>query len=113
MHSGLQPHVLARGQELVQRRLLQRDADLVPDSGPLVDDVVAGHPRGSGRRREQGGEHVHGGRLAGPVGAEEAVDLTRRDREVDPVHRPRALLELPHEALDLDPVVARMHARSR
>ena len=56
---------------------------------------------------------MDGGRLAGAVGAEEAVDLARGDREVDPVDRPRPLLELPHEALDLDPVVARMHGRSR
>jgi hypothetical protein len=44
---------------------------------------------------------VHGRRLAGAVRAEEAVDLARRDLEVDAVDRARALLELADEALDL------------
>ena len=42
VHPGLQAHVLARGQELVERRLLEGDADRVADVGPLLDDVVAG-----------------------------------------------------------------------
>ena len=44
--------------------------------------------------------------LPAPFGPEEAVDLARGDRQVDPVDRPRPLLELADEALDLDPVVA-------
>ena len=44
--------------------------------------------------REQRRQHVHGRRLPGAVRAEEAVDLAGRDREVDPVDGPRALLEL-------------------
>ena len=47
-------------------------------------------------------EHQHGGRLAGAVRAEEAVDLARGRSQVDAVDRPRAFLELPDEALGLD-----------
>ena len=36
VHPGLQAHVLARGQELVERRLLQRDADRVADLRALA-----------------------------------------------------------------------------
>jgi hypothetical protein len=45
---------------------------------------------------------VHGRRLAGAVGAKEAVDLARGHREVDRVDRARAFLELPDELLGLD-----------
>jgi len=50
---------------------------------------------------------MDGGGLAGPVRPEEAVDLTRSDRDVDPVDSSRALLVLADEAFDLDPVVRR------
>ena len=79
VHSRLESHVLARGQELVERRLLKGDADHVAHLGPLLDDVVARDSRRAGRRRQQRREHVHRRRLARPVGAEEAVDLARRD----------------------------------
>ena len=42
--------------------------------------------------------------LPGAVRPEEAVDLTRRDGEVDPVDRARTLLVLANEPQDLDPV---------
>jgi hypothetical protein len=42
---SLQPHVLAPGEQEVQGRLLERDADLVSHSGTLADDVVAGDAR--------------------------------------------------------------------
>ena len=106
VHSGLQPHVLARGQELVERRLLEGDADL--RRGPRAPRLTMSWPATRARARgrgQQGGEHVDGGRLAGAVGAEEAVDLARRDGQVDPVDRPRPLLELLDQPLDLDPVV--------
>ena len=105
VHPGLQAHVLAGGQELVERGLLQGDADRVADLGALLDDVVAGDPGRAGGRRQQRRQHVNGGRLAGSVGAEKAVDLARRDRQVDPVDGAGPLLEFAHEALDLDPVV--------
>ena len=93
----LQAQVLAAGEQRVERRLLERGADRGPHLRALADDVVAGHGRRAGRRREEGREHVHRRRLAGAVGAEESVDLAGVHDEVDPVHGARALLELAHE----------------
>ena len=42
VHARLQAHVLAGREELVERRLLEGDADRVADLGALLDDVVAG-----------------------------------------------------------------------
>ena len=108
VHAGLKAHVLARGQERVERRLLERHADRVADVRPVAHDVVAGNPGGAGGGREERREHVDGGRLAGAVGAQEAVDLAGLDLEVDAVDRPRALLELADEGLDLDSVLVRI-----
>jgi hypothetical protein len=109
LQRGLQPHVIAGGEERIQRRLLQRRADPGAHRGALADDVVARDVRGSGGRRQQRREHQHGRRLAGPVRSEEAVHLPGRDVEVDPVHRTRPVLELADEAADLDAVVLLRH----
>jgi hypothetical protein len=95
-------HVLAAGEERVERGLLEGGADRGTHLGALAHDVVAGDACGAGCGRQQRREHVHRGGLAGPVWPEEAVDLARRDLQVDPVDRARALLELADEALDLD-----------
>ena len=105
VHPGLKAHVLASGEERVERGLLERDADRVADVGALADHVVARDPggaRGGGQERRQ---HVDRRRLACAVRAEKAVDLAGLHLEVDPVDRPRALLELADEAFDFDSVV--------
>ncbi len=79
VHSRLEAHVVARREELVERRLLQRDADRVANRRALLDDVVARDPRGARGRGQERGEHVDGGRLARAVGPEKAVDLARLD----------------------------------
>jgi hypothetical protein len=79
-------------------------------SGPLVDDVQTGHTGGPGGRRQQGGEDQDGRRLARSVGPQEAVDLARRDPQVDPVDRPYGALEVLDQAFDLDAVLPRVHA---
>ena len=76
---------LAAGHQRVERRLLQRDPDRAAHLGRLVDDVVAGDRRPAAGRTQQRGQHPHGGRLAGAVGAEEGVDLALGDLEVDAV----------------------------
>jgi hypothetical protein len=112
VEGGLQAHVLAAGQQRVERRLLQRGADRRPHPRPLLDDVEAADPRGAGGGREEGGQHQHRRRLAGAVGAEEAVDLALGDLEVDPVDGPGAVLELAGQRFDLDPalLLLRRHA---
>ena len=103
LQRGLQAQVLAAGEQRVERRLLQRGADRPrAPAAPSRDDVEAADARRAGGRRQQRRQHQHGGRLAGAVRAEEAVDLARADREVDAVDGARALLELADEPLDLD-----------
>ena len=103
----LEAKVVARGEERVERGLLERDADEPADLRPVLHDVVAADERRPGGRRQQRGQDVDGGRLPGPVRPEEAVDLTRRDGEVDPVDGPRTLLVLADEPANLDPVLGR------
>jgi hypothetical protein len=100
--SGLQSHVLAAGQQRVERRLLQRRADRGAHLWALLDDVEAGHPRRPFGRRQQRRQHQHRGRLAGAIGTEESVDLAGLDPQVDAVDRPRPVLELANERFDFD-----------
>ena len=75
-------------------------------SGPCATTSRPATGALTGGRRQQRGEHQHRRRLAGAVRAQEAVDLARRDLEVDAVDGADAALELAHEALDEDAVVA-------
>ena len=75
----LQADQLATGHQRVECRLLQGDADRAPDSRSVVDDIVAGDRRPPAARLQQGRQHPHRRRLAGAVGAEEAVDLALAD----------------------------------
>ena len=93
----LQADQLAAGHQRVERRLLQRDADRAADVGGVGDDVVAGDPGAAAGRAQQRGQHPHGGRLAGAVGAEEGVDLAVGDLEVDAVDGPDPARELAFE----------------
>ncbi len=104
----LQPQVLAAGQERVEGGLLQGGSDRRPHLRAFADDVVARNRGATRRRRQQGGEHVDGGRLAGPVRAEEAVDLAGGDPQVDSVDCEH-VLELPDEPLDLDSLALPRH----
>jgi hypothetical protein len=74
--------LLAPGELLEQRRLLGEVADRRDD--PLAPvDRLARDPRGPRGRPGERGEHLHRGRLARAVGAEEAIDRPRGDREVE------------------------------
>ena len=111
---GLKPHVLARRQMRIERRLLQRRPDRLADLAPLLGDVEPAHRRPSVGGRQQGRQHQHRRRLARAVGAEEAVDLAGVDVQVDAVDRARPLLELLDEAVDPDrSVIAHDRDRSR
>ena len=107
----LQAQVLAAGEQRVERGLLQRRADRGAHLRSFAHHVEARDARGAGRRREQGREHVHGRRLAGAVRAEEAVDLARGHREVDPVDGPDPALELARQASAWIPCSSRTEAR--
>src|SRR5207247_1385154 len=83
VEGGLQVEVLAAGEELIERRLLESRADRGANLGTVPDHVITGDARPPGRGREERGEHVYCRRLAGAVRAQEAEDLARSDREID------------------------------
>src|SRR5207342_3138447 len=93
------------GQERIERGLLERDADEPADLRPVLHDVVATDERRTRGRRQQRRQNVDGRGLPGTVRAEEAVDLSRRDGEVDAVDRARALAVLADEPPNLDAVL--------
>ena len=73
---------LATGLARIEAGLLEGDADPPADAVGVRGDVDAGHLGAACRDREQRRQHPDGGRLAGPVGAEEAEDLTGPDLQV-------------------------------
>jgi hypothetical protein len=101
----LQLQMLAARQQGVEGRLLERRADRPPHGRPVPHDVVAADPRAPTGRGEQRREHVDGRGLSRAVRAEEAVDLTGGDVEVDARDGPDPALELPDEPPDLDRAV--------
>ncbi len=111
----LQPHVVAPGEQRVERRLLQRGADRRAHRGALAHDVVARHARRARGRRQQRGEHQHGRRLARAVRARGSRRSPRAATlQLDAVDGARAVLELADETLDLDAVAhPRNYAGSR
>ncbi len=74
-------HDLAGGQAPVQGRAGRQKPHLAPHGRGRPHDVVAGDDRGSAGRLEEGRQEPHDGRLAGPVCAQETVDLARLDGE--------------------------------
>jgi hypothetical protein len=83
---GVQPEVLLGGQVAVERGVLEDETDVSAHIVAVGDDVEATDARGPGRGPGQGAEHVDRRALAGAVGAEEAEDLARRDRERHAAH---------------------------
>jgi len=102
---ALKLEVLAPGEEVVQRRLLQSGADPPAHLRPLRRHVEARDGRASRGRREQRGEDVDRRGLARAIGAEEPVDLAGLDLELDAVDRPDAAFELADEPVHSDAVV--------
>ena len=87
VEARLEREELAARLAVVERRVLKRDPDAQADLPGLGGDVVPEHERSPCRWQQQGAEHSDDGRLAGAIGAEEAVDLARTHFEVDAVHR--------------------------
>src|SRR5690606_21171503 len=59
----------------------------VPARGRLAGQAEAGAPPLPARRPQEAAQHLEGGRLAGPVRAEQPEDLPARDGEADVVAR--------------------------
>jgi hypothetical protein len=96
-----QDEVLPACQVLVDRGQLAREADDAAHVIGLANDVVPEHARRPGVRAQQRGQHLDGGRLAGAVRPEDAVDRAAGDREIDAVDGARRA-EVLHEARGLD-----------
>ena len=79
-----QLEVLAAGEGLVHRRVLAGEADDGPDGVGVTDDVQAGDAGGALVGQEERGEDADQGRLARPVGPQQAEHLGPIGRQVDP-----------------------------
>ncbi len=77
--------VLATGEVGVDRRELARHADPTADGVGVLHDVTTQHLGPSGIGLEHGGQHPHGGGLAGAVGTEQAEHGPFRHLEIDAV----------------------------
>src|SRR5919199_2738272 len=102
---GLEPQVIPARKERIEGCLLEGHPYGGAHPRSLPHDVVAGDARRAARGRKERREHQDRRGLAGSVGTEEAVDLTRLHREAYAVHGPRPPPELPAEVLDLDAVL--------
>jgi hypothetical protein len=69
------------GQDLVEVRPFGHIADDPPDGVRLSHDVKPGDPRPARGRLQERGQHLQRGGLAGAVGAEQAQNLSGRDRQ--------------------------------
>ena len=96
-----QPHRLVDPQPVGQRRRLQLAADQRPQPRPGGPRVQAEYPHAAAVGSAQTLQALHGGRLARPVDAEDAEDLTLGHREPDVVDGQVGAVTL-HEPLHLD-----------
>jgi hypothetical protein len=83
VQASLQAEQLPAGLLGVEAGLLEGHADQPAHLGRLTHHVVPEDRARAAGGLQQGGEHADDGRLAGPVGAEEPVDLGLVDVEAD------------------------------
>src|SRR5262249_17793948 len=93
--------ILVRSELLIERRVLEHDADAFPGLVRVLRYVEAVHRCMARCRLFHRHEHGDGGGLAGPVRAHEAEYLALDDLKVDGTDR-RQCAEFFREALDLD-----------
>src|SRR5207302_8419787 len=99
--AAMQVEVLAGGQLVVERGVLEDEADAPANRSRILRDVDAGDARLPGGRPQQRAEDADGGRLPRAIRPEEAEDLALVDRKVDAANR-FELAVLLDEARDLD-----------
>ena len=87
LHGRQEFQVLAHRQVLEQRELLGHVADAGAQLLGLFRDAQTQHFDVARRRREQSAQHADGGGFSGAVRAEEAIDMTTRNVQIDIVHR--------------------------
>ena len=99
---ALQTQVLAAGGLDVDRRALRDDADAPAHAVGVGDHIEPVDERPPGIGLGQRGQDLHGGRLAGAVGAEQREHAPRCDRERQPIERRHPLRIRLTKALGLD-----------
>src|SRR5438094_791943 len=80
-------HVLPRREVAVETGILEHHAESLADLGWMCGRVESVELERAARRPQQGGEHLDGGGLAGPVRPEEREDLAGPHVERDVVDR--------------------------
>jgi len=86
VHPPVKLHVFPHGQIHIHAHLLQHHADLLLDQHGLPRHVIARHfnaPAGDLRQR---GQHANRGGLARAIGAQQAKDFPRLNREGEIIH---------------------------
>ena len=101
----LQAQVLAAGRLPVHPRALRHDADGPPDVARPIEDVEARDDRPSLVGAREGGQDLHGRRLARAVRTEHPEDRSGLDPEPDPVQRADVARVGLDEAFGLDGVI--------
>ncbi|CAM5527602.1 hypothetical protein SSTU70S_03289 [Stutzerimonas stutzeri] len=86
-HLGDEFEEAAHAHVAITGRAFGQIADLALGLQRLRLDVVAEDAGAAGGRREEAGQHLHGGGLAGAVRAEKAQHLARLDAERQGIHR--------------------------
>ena len=99
--AGVQADQLARGEVVLETGLLQHDPDALAEGPAAGLRVVAEHRHGPGVARAVPLEDLDGRGLAGAVGPEQRDDLALADRQVEPVDRGDAPVDLAQTG-DLD-----------
>jgi hypothetical protein len=79
--------ILERRELLVEHHRFRDVREVALGLQRVARDVDAAHACLAGRGSDEVEEEIDGRALPGPVGAQQAVDLTRRDREVEGVER--------------------------
>ena len=98
---AVETKVLLRAEVAVERGLLEHEPDRATNGIAVGGDVVAGDVRGARRSVSERAEDFDRGRLARPIGAEEAERLAGIDFEVDAFDGFDGLVRL-GETFDLD-----------
>ena len=83
---GVEAQVLLGGQVVVDRGVLEHQAEVAPHLVALAHHVVTGHDRRARGRPRERAEDVDGGGLAGAVRAEKPEGLAGENVEIEPAH---------------------------
>ncbi len=83
----IEGEILPYRQIRIEGEALGHVADFIPDPLRLRSHISTPYQGPTGSRRKDAAEHPDGGRLACPIGAQEAKDLPGRDDKGDRIHR--------------------------